>query len=292
MSNSNPVFPLRGVIGIVDASADQLQLAVDSQLRCVEIRADLLRTAGMSDTEILSLIAESKTKGLGCLFTLRHVDQGGTFNSTESERVSVCELALNAGADIIDLEHGTDASVQMLKKSAPMILSYHNFDAMLDETELASLTNAMQTLQPAAIKIIPTGQSIKDAAQMLSWVGNASKGIKRIGFAMGREGGVSRILTLTQGAPITYASFGEPVAPGQIDITHLLSRYNCNKMTPSTKIVAVIGDASATDEYIQTKSKALSHQPSDCVWVGFDACDLELVKQLGTAMKISELKVL
>jgi len=292
MTTSSTAFPLSGVIGIVDSSAQQLDLAVAFDLRCVEVRADLLRTAGLSDIELMALVASAKAKGLACLFTLRHADQGGTFNSAESERVILCKQALEAGADIVDLEHGTEASVLMLNESAPMILSYHNFKTMVDVAELASLTDAMERQAPAAIKIIPTGRTMADAATMLSWVGDAASDVRRIGFSMGIAGGVSRILTLAHGAPITYASFGEPVAPGQIDIALLLQRYHCNSMNNETNIVALIGEQEQVEAYNAEKYDSANSEHANSVFIGFDKSERVLLEQHRQTMKVRDVRVL
>lgn len=290
MTLAASAFPLSGVIGIVDASIEQLELAQQSKLQCVEVRADLLRTAGLTDSELMSLVSAVKRAGLACLFTLRHADQGGTFNAAESERVSLCKQALDSGADIIDLEHGTESSSAMLKAGAPVILSYHNFNSMLDAAELAALTDAMELQAPAAIKIIPTGSSMADAASMLSWVGNAKEKVRRIGFSMGSAGGVSRILTLAHGAPVTYASFGEPVAPGQVDIALLLNRYHCNSMNKSTEIVAVVGDTARVEAHLAVQLQ--SKENRNCVWIGIESDDHGNLIQLQQAMKVSDIVVL
>lgn len=292
MTTTASAFPLSGVIGIVDSSAEQLDLALESQLRCVEIRADLLRIAGLSTTALLSLISRTKDNGLACLFTLRHADQGGTFNAAESERVAICTQALEAGADIIDLEHGTEASTIMLRAGAPMILSYHNFQSMVGSAELATLTEAMELQTPLAIKIIPTGASMTDAATMLSWVGSASGEVRRIGFSMGEAGGISRVLTLAHGAPVTYASFGVPVAPGQIDIALLLNRYHCNAMDKKTKIYAVVGEQHQVNDYIAHQQIVDKQDKGRRVWVGFSKSEHEMLEQHKHAMKISDVHVL
>ena len=270
----------------------QIELALKLKLRCVEVRADLLRTAGLSDDELLSVVVAAKAAGLACLYTLRHADQGGTFAASESDRVALCTHALNAGADIIDLEHGTEAASIMLQLSAPMILSYHNFKSMLSAEELAVLSVAMENQVPAAIKIVPTGNSINDAATMLSWVGAANRHVRRIGFTMGDDGGTSRVLTLAHGAPITYASFDKPVAPGQIDIALLLERYQCMDMNSDTKIVALLGDQTQIDHYMDKQLNNSKQQSGAVVWVGFASTDRAMVEQHQQAMKISEIHLL
>jgi len=289
MTQLKTAFPLSGVIGIVDSSVSQLDLAQQYGLRCVEIRADLLATtAGMPNNEVLTLIKTAKADGLACLYTLRHADQGGTFTGSEDERVERCTQALKAGADIIDLEHGTNSAKAMLENSVPMILSYHNFRRMIDAAELAELSDAMEAQAPLAVKIIPTGQSMGDAAQMMSWVGDAGGDIKRIGFAMGPDGATSRILGLTRGCPVTYASFGEPVAPGQVDINLLVERYQCMNMSTDTVVEALIGDDASVEKYIAAEQ---GKQPST-VFIGFPKAQRAQVEQHQRALNIRDSVVL
>ena len=72
-------FPLKGVIGIVANNTAEIDFALDHKLSCVEIRADLLIYNGTSVDDLVELVRETKTKGLSCLFTLRHPDHGGEF---------------------------------------------------------------------------------------------------------------------------------------------------------------------------------------------------------------------
>ena len=291
MSNSIPPFPLQGVIGIIDESAEQLDLALDMSLKCVEIRADLLLHAGFSEANLLALVKQAKHAGLGTLFTYRHADQGGRFNGQETQRIQLCSMALEHGADIIDLEHGTDSSKHMLSQSAPVILSYHNFDRMLTAKELQALSNDMEMQQPSAVKIIPTGQDISDAALMLDWVANAQSGIKRIGFTMGEKGACSRILTIAHGSPISYASFGLPVAPGQVDISLMIHRYGCMRMSGSTTVVAVLGQPDKVDAYIADQAPQSQNATSNKTvsYVGFTDDDQASLEQNQATLKISEI---
>ena len=142
---------MNGVIGIIANHPNELDLALGSGLQCVEVRADLLLDAGISLSQILKLIEDSKSKGLASLMTLRHPSHGGTFSGTEDERVQINQKALEAGADLIDLEWASDASEAMVQKQAPMVISHHDFEGMLSEEELNDLTNKMEALAPRAI---------------------------------------------------------------------------------------------------------------------------------------------
>ena len=131
-------FPLKGVIGIVANNTAEIDFALDHKLSCVEIRADLLINGGTSVDDVVELVRKTKTKELGCLFTLRHPEHGGEFFGTEEERVLINQAALEAGASSIDLEWGTKALVSMAEKHAPIVISHHDFKAMPSVEELPS----------------------------------------------------------------------------------------------------------------------------------------------------------
>ncbi len=295
MSNTVSSFPLNGVIGIIDESVAQLDQALSLGLSCVEIRADLLLHSGCSEAQLFDIVKITKQAGLAALFTYRHADQGGRFTGLEAQRIQLCTAALEQGADIIDLEHGTESSKHMLEQSAPVILSYHNFNSMLTTDELQALSDVMEAQQPAAVKIIPTGNDIADAVLLLDWVANAPNGIRRIGFTMGEKGACSRILAIAHGSPISYASFGLPVAPGQVDISHMIQRYGCMTMSNTTNVVAVIGEPAEVDAYINDQVQQQSHQHSDKTenqdncYVGFAVSDTALLEQHQAKLNVSKM---
>ena len=143
-------FPLNGVIGIVANSASEMDMALERKLTCVEIRADLLLHIGHSLDEVMGMVESTVSKGLGSLFTLRHPEHGGKFLGSERERSEINQNALDAGADIIDLEWGSDAAAAMIEKEAPIIISHHDFGRMPLAAELKELTSEMEACRPDA----------------------------------------------------------------------------------------------------------------------------------------------
>ena len=136
-------FPLSGVIGIVADSCAQVQLAAQEKLSCVEVRADLLLSNGVSLDQLFATVRAACAQDLGCLFTLRHPTHGGTFDGSEAERVQLNQRALEAGADVVDAEWGTGAARLLLAAGAPVVLSHHDFAAMPSTRELAELTQTV-----------------------------------------------------------------------------------------------------------------------------------------------------
>ena len=59
-------FPLNGVIGIIANHPNELDLALESGLQCVEVRTDLLLDAGISLNQILKIDPGCQIEG-SCL---------------------------------------------------------------------------------------------------------------------------------------------------------------------------------------------------------------------------------
>jgi len=283
--SSNPAFPLTGVIGVVAESASELDLATDKGLQCVEIRADLLLDQGLTEADIFDLIKAGKQKSLGVLFTLRHPTHGGTFQGTEYERVKLSLEAVRVGADLFDLEFGSEAVSLLPEDTPPGILSYHDFKGMPTAVELQHLTEKMERSGARAIKVVPTASRLEDALTMLKWVGQQNNSISRIGFAMGEAGACSRILTTLLGGEITYASFGAPVAPGQIDIDEMLTQYRISKDSRNNTVTAVCieGDAGMSTVH------ELNSAGDGSIAVAFSASAKDILEDCAQWMKITKM---
>jgi 3-dehydroquinate dehydratase / shikimate dehydrogenase len=267
-------FPLQGVAGIIANNADELAQATARGLHTVEVRADLLLHAGMSEPQLLDLVRAACTAKLSVLFTLRHPSHDGRFAGSESERVALNNKALRAGAVAVDAELGSECARQLLAQGAPVVLSHHDFTAMPDEAELAELTKRMLDASPLAMKLVPTARNIGDAARMLAWVAaSEAGGPKRIGFAMGASGTCSRILTIAFGAPITYASFGASVAPGQVGIDELLEVYRAHELDAQTRVYGIAGSHSLTSFSPFLHNPAFHSRNINAVYVPFQTDD-------------------
>lgn len=276
----NENFPLQGIIGIVAREAGEVRAAIEAGLSCVEVRADLLHDAGYDHAAIEAIVREAADAGLQTLYTLRHPDHGGTFRGGEAERAERTLGALAAGASLADLEWRSEASLSALRSGARLIVSHHDFRAMPDEAELAEWTEAMEALQPAAIKVVPTASDLDDAVRMLNWVAQARR-CPRIGFAMGAAGACSRILCRAFGAPITYAAFGPPVAPGQLSISALRDTCGADRLERDTRTVALAGAELAPESALQSLRSAHDYQPPAHTFVSLPVSDrAELIRNL------------
>lgn len=284
---NNQSFPLRGVIGIVANTAAEVDMAVASKLQCVEIRADLLLDNGVTHEGLMNLIGQAKARGLAVLFTLRHPTHGGKFEGSEEQRAAISAQALDSGADLVDLEWDTEAAALLKDKSSQLVLSYHNFNDMPDQQTLEELTQAMCATSPCAIKIVPTAATLDDAVRMLQWAATpGTDSVRRIGFAMGPHGACSRILTIAFGAPITYASFGQAVAPGQVDMHALLNTYRSMDLNEQTKVVAVVGDSATVQAQVNDLNQQYADAGENLVAIAFPDAAAKDLRECSESLRL------
>ena len=268
MTTGGSEFPIRGVVGVVGGSDDEVrrQLARLEELpgiAGVEVRADLFTSCAAA----LHMI-EGLANRWPVLFTARLEAEGGAYRASEDKRIEIYGQALQRGATLIDVELRSEASRVLADRGAPLLVSHHDFDGMISEAELERLTEEATSLSPLGIKIVPTATRPIDGLRVIEWVAAGSgSGPRRIGFAMGDRGVFSRILTLAWGAPFTYGSLTGEVAPGQLSAHELLEIYRAPAHTRSTRVLGVIGNPVQHSLSPHMHNPALERRGLDAVYV-------------------------
>lgn len=288
MSGTEP-FPICGIVGILsgeNGEADRVLSEVASNsppgLGGLEIRADLFPTLD----EAVAIVEEA-AKVKPVLFTVRLKSHGGRFDGDEKTRVRAINDALDRGAGLVDAEWGSEASRQLAQTAnSSLVVSHHDFNGMISDSELRSLTREAESLRPAAVKVVPTATSPSDSLRMLQWVSSArDDGPRRVGFAMGELGALSRILSVPWGAPFTYAAFGEAVAPGQISVREMGELYRTHELSAATRIFGVIGNPVGHSLSPHIHNPSLASRGIDAVYLPLALNEFEdfhrLVEPLG-----------
>lgn len=199
--------------------ADSVALAA-AESRCaevIEIRLDCLRQP------LLEPFFDSVKRPL--LFTNRPDWEGGRFDGSEADRLTLLEQALAAGAAYVDCEfRAPPASRQRLRRAADnsggkLILSWHDFSATPPPAELHRLVSEMREGGADIGKIVTTADDHLDVIRVLNLQSVAAElNFPLIAFCMGRAGTISRLATLELGGYMTYCAPAghRGTAPGQI----------------------------------------------------------------------------
>lgn len=181
-----------------------------------EIRFDFLKT-----DEIPKTLETIKNDLKRVVCTLRPKSEGGKFEGSEKERISILKLIAEYNPFLLDVEFNTIKENKELAKylkstKTKLLISWHDFKKTPKFSELKNIMSQM-TKFSHNVKIVTTAKSVDDSTRTLQLYSKNGKN-NLIAFAMGDNGRVSRILCLYLGSPYTYVSLGKPVAPGQLSI--------------------------------------------------------------------------
>ncbi|CAD5322254.1 unnamed protein product [Arabidopsis thaliana] len=180
----------------------------------VEIRLDWLKD--FNPLEDLKTII--KKSPLPTLFTYRPKWEGGQYEGDENERQDVLRLAMELGADYIDVELQVASEfIKSIDGKKPenfrVIVSSHNYQNTPSVEDLNDLVARIQQTGADIVKIATTAVDISDVARMFHITSKAQ--VPTIGLVMGER--------------------------GQPTIKDLLDLYNFRRIGPDTKVYGIIG---------------------------------------------------
>jgi len=206
-------------VSIAENSPDKIKDNLKNALKksdYAEIRFDFLKTE-----EIPQTLEDIKYELKKVVCTLRPKSEGGKFEGSEKERISILKLIAEYNPFLLDIEFNTIKKNKELAKylkstKTKLLISWHDFKKTPKFSELKNKMNLMSKFSHN-VKIVTTAKSAKDSTTTLQLYSQNKKS-NLIAFAMGDNGRLSRILCLYLGSPYTYVSLGKPIAPGQFSV--------------------------------------------------------------------------
>ncbi|XP_023007436.1 bifunctional 3-dehydroquinate dehydratase/shikimate dehydrogenase, chloroplastic-like isoform X2 [Cucurbita maxima] len=208
----------------------------------VEIRLDSLKIFNPQQ-DLKTIIKECP---LPTLFTYRPKWEGGQYDGDENQRLEVLRLAMELGADYVDVElqvaRKFNDSIRGKKpEKLKVIVSSHNYQETPSLDDLSKLVARIQESGADIVKIATTALDITDVSRIIHIIVHSQ--VPVIGLVMGERGLISRILCAKYGGYLTFATLkaGIVSAPGQPTIEDLLNLYNFRQIGPDTKIFGIIG---------------------------------------------------
>ncbi|KAK4266477.1 hypothetical protein QN277_027390 [Acacia crassicarpa] len=262
-------------VPIMGESIDRMKIDIHkakaSGADLVEIRLDSLKNFSHFE-DLNSLIKE---RPLPAIFTYRPNWEGGKYDGDENKRLDALRLAIELGADYIDVElkvaHQFYDSIRGKElKKTKVIVSSHNYQCTPSAEDLANLVAEIQATGADIVKFATTALDITDVARIFQITAHSQVPI--IALAMGDKGLISRVLCAKFGGYLTFGTLeaGLVSAPGQPTIKDLLHLYNFRQVGPDTKVLGIIG-------------KPVSHSKSPKLFneafksIGFDAVYVHLL---------------
>uniref|UniRef100_A0A2C9UUE9 Shikimate dehydrogenase substrate binding N-terminal domain-containing protein n=1 Tax=Manihot esculenta TaxID=3983 RepID=A0A2C9UUE9_MANES len=207
-----------------------------------EIRLDSLKSFN-PDEDLQILTTRSP---LPTLFTYRPIWEGGQYEGDETSRLDALRLAMELGADYIDVElqvaRQFNDSIRGRKPAkCKVIVSSHNYQSTASVEELGNLVAKIQAAGADIVKIATTASDIADVARVFQITVHSQVPI--IAMVMGERGLISRVLCAKFGGYLTFGTLESGIvsAPGQPTIKDLLDLYNFRLIGPDTKVYGIIG---------------------------------------------------
>ncbi len=171
------------------------------------------------------------------LATCRRHQNHGRFNGSIEEQLALLELAIDNGAQAIDIEIETaEAAVERLQQMrgrAQVIVSYHNYEAT---PPLEAVIQRVTQVPADAYKVVTTARKPSDNARVLAAVKTAPRHRLMV-LAMGELGFPTRVLSPIFGGIYTYAApmLAQGTAAGQVSARSLRHIYRVDKLAAPPK---------------------------------------------------------
>lgn len=254
-------------------TASQLSRAADLEYKdgntFLEFRLDYLSDASAG----IDLIGEFRKNrpDVHIIATCRHKQNNGRFAGSIEKQCAILDAAGKVGAVALDLEvesaERAKAAVPGLRLSAPLIVSYHNFQST---PSLVPVLRRLERVSGAAYKIATTARKPDDNQRIFEFA-RRHRGAPLIAFAMGETGVPTRILTPGLGCAFTYAAplQDEGTAPGQISAKLMRSLYRCEKLNKDTDIYGVVADPVAHSKSPLIHNRAFQARRVNAVYLPF-----------------------
>ena len=205
------------------------------------------------------------------LATCRRHQNHGKFNGSVEEQMAILDLAVDSGAQAVDIEIETAETaperLNHFRGRAQLIVSYHNYEAT---PPMDTVVARMQKVRADAYKVVTTARKPSDNVRVLA----AAKGLPRdrmVVLAMGELGFPTRVLSPVFGGAYTYAApmCAAGTAAGQVSAHSLRHLYHVEKLGKSTRLYGVIADPVRHSISPAVHNRAFQSRRVDAVYLPF-----------------------
>lgn len=255
------------------SSPDELDHAAEVECKdgnaFLEFRLDYLKDPS-AGVDVLRQFLR-KHSDAAVLATCRHAQHHGHFKGSIDQQLAILSDAAAAGATVVDVEiesaECAKAAVVGLRKRAPLLISFHDFDRT---PALAQVLRRLEKIKADAYKIVTTAVKLSDNTRLIEFA-RAKHEVPIIALAMSEIGTLTRILSPSFGSPFTYAApgCGGGTAPGQVPARLMRSLYRSDKLTKKSRIYGIVADPVAHSKSPVMHNRAFQTKRLDAVYLPF-----------------------
>ena len=243
--NLNICIPIRINTTQLDRLLTSIRRVMDENPEFIELRFDFIDKVEELTSEFIYKLRKSIKADISTIFTFRHYSEGGNYQISGDKHLSIIKSLIDAQPDYIDIELRSNIKLlnqvinDAINNTVKIIFSYHDFEKTHPYQGALNLIESLQNklnnyissnisnLETLIYKFIFSAQIFEDnlvPLKICRYLVEKNQNI--ISFCMGELGIFSRIMCPIAGSFLTYASFEEKTAPGQINITKMKEIYN------------------------------------------------------------------
>lgn len=237
---------------------------------CVELRIDHLKIFN-PQVDLQTLV---KSRTLPVIVTYRPKWEGGAYEGNEEIRLNTLRLALEMGADYVDVElQAAPDFLSSISNKKPengkIIVSNHNYKVTPSLEDLSVLVARIQATGADIVKIATTATDITDVARIFQVLAHCQVPI--LALVMTEKGLISRLLCAKFGGYLTFGTLGagKESAPGQPTMKDLIDTYKIRSLGRDTKVFGLIGNPVGHSKGPILHNQALRESGVDAIYVPF-----------------------
>ncbi len=243
----------------------------------IEIRLDYLPKPALALPKLKQFF--SARREVTAIATCRRAANGGKFRGSRDSQLEILLKAAQSGFRLVDVEIETisqlkPGEIERLRSLAGVILSFHDFKGT---RKLEETWQAMRQYPADFFKIISTAKKLSDNLAMLRLLQAHGDRYSIVGFCMGEQGIMSRILCMRAGGAFTFGSAmeGEETAPGQVTSRMLREVYRIDRIDVATKVYGVAGDPISHSLSPVMLNAAFRRENLNAVYLGLQVKELK-----------------
>jgi 3-dehydroquinate dehydratase/shikimate dehydrogenase len=172
------------------------------------------------------------------IVTCRRREDGGQWEGSESERLTLLRQCIINKADYVEIEHDVADEIRPFPPSK-RVISYTNLDET--PTDIGIIYAKLQKKKPDIIKLTTLARTPEEAWPLVQIL--AKPALPTVVAGLGKAGVMLSVLGRKIGAPWAYASLERCMEayPGQPTVHDLNNVYHYPAITKGTRLVGVTG---------------------------------------------------
>lgn len=222
------------------------------------------------------------------LISCRGKEQGGAWEGTEAERVTLLRQAIVAGPAYIELDLEIAKSIPRFGRTK-RVISYTSLDRPLS-TNIDAIFEQAKKLNADVVKFTWPTPTLEAAWPLLSAV-SKKREIPVVGMGLGRTGLTFSLLGRKYGSPWIYAALekGMEAFPGQATVFEMDETYGWRSINAQTRFLAVSGLGDSETPTVRTMNKMFDRAQLNMRCLPVATERFEKFKQMLDALKVNVL---